>query len=80
MRTKIIIYNSNPKAYNLVKMLEFLSGDRSMIMFYFVGVHPGTIVKTTLLCAAFRGKAEHYPNPHSKRYPTPCLPAAGGQG
>ncbi len=49
VKTKIMILNSNPKAYNLDKMLEFLAGDRSVFMFYFVGVDPGKVVSTVLV-------------------------------
>jgi hypothetical protein len=49
IKTKIMILNSNPKAYNLDKMLEFLASDRSVFMFYFVGVDPGEIVDTVLI-------------------------------
>jgi hypothetical protein len=49
VKTKIMILNSNPKAYNLDKMLEFLASDRSVFMFYFVGVDPGKIVNTVLV-------------------------------
>ncbi|MFH1747417.1 MAG: hypothetical protein ABIG44_10285 [Planctomycetota bacterium] len=49
VKTKIMILNSNPKAYNLDKMLEYLTGDRSVFMFYFVGVDPGKIVNTVLI-------------------------------
>jgi len=44
-----MVLNSNPKAYNLDKMLEFLAQDRSVFMFYFVGVDPGKIVNTVLV-------------------------------
>ena len=40
VKTKIMILSSNPKAYNLDKILEFLSHDKSVFMFYFVGVDP----------------------------------------
>lgn len=49
VKTKIMILNSNPKAYNLDKMLEFLAADRSVFMLYFVGVDPGRIVNTVLV-------------------------------
>lgn len=49
VKTKIMILSSNPKAYNLDKMLEFLGSDRSVFMFYFVGVDPGKIVNTALV-------------------------------
>ncbi len=38
IKTKIMILNSNPKAYNLDKMLSFLSSKHSVFMFYFVGI------------------------------------------
>ena len=49
VKTKIMILSSNPKAYNLDKMLEFLAQYRSVFMFYFVGVDPGMIVNTVLV-------------------------------
>jgi hypothetical protein len=49
VKTKIMVLDSNPKAYNLDKMLEFLALERSVFMFYFVGVEPGTIVNTVLV-------------------------------
>ena len=49
VKTKIMILSSNPKAYNLDKLLEFLATERSVFMFYFVGVDPGRIVNTALI-------------------------------
>jgi hypothetical protein len=49
VKTKIMILNSNPKAYNLDKMLEFLAREKSVFMFYFVGVEPAKIVDTVLV-------------------------------
>ena len=49
VKTKIMILSSNPKAYNLDKILEFLSNDKSVFMFYFVGVDPIRIVNTVLV-------------------------------
>ncbi|MBA5868286.1 MAG: hypothetical protein GDA67_16460 [Nitrospira sp. CR1.3] len=49
VKTKIMIRDSNPKAYNLDKMLEFLSSDRSIFMFYFVGIGPGKTINTILV-------------------------------
>ena len=49
VKTKIMILSSNPKAYNLDKILEFLSHDKSVFMFYFVGVDPIRIVNTVLI-------------------------------
>lgn len=49
VKTKIMILASNPKAYNLDKMLQFLARERSVFMFYFVGVDPGKIVNTVFV-------------------------------
>ena len=49
VKTKIMILSSNPKAYNLDKILEFLSTEKSVFMFYFVGVDLTRIVKTVLV-------------------------------
>lgn len=49
VKTKIMILNSNPKAYNLDKMLEFLTNTRSVFMFYFIGVETGKIISTALI-------------------------------
>lgn len=49
VKTKIMILNSNPKAYNLDKILEYLARDRSVFMFYFVGIDPGEMVRTVLV-------------------------------
>lgn len=49
VKTKIMILKSNPKAYNIDKMLEFLSKEKSVLMFYFIGLEPNKIVSTTLV-------------------------------
>lgn len=49
VKTKIMILHSNPKAYNLDKALEFLASERSVFMFYFVGIEPVRIVNTVLV-------------------------------
>ncbi len=49
IKTKIMVLDSNPKAYNLDKMLEFLSNDKSVFMFYFVGIEPCKVVGTVLV-------------------------------
>ncbi len=49
VKTKIMVLHSNPKAYNIDKMLQFLSINQSVFMFYFVGVDPGKIVDTVLV-------------------------------
>jgi hypothetical protein len=49
VKTKIMVLASNPKAYNLDKILEFLATEKSVFMFYFVGVDPDRIVNTVLV-------------------------------
>lgn len=49
VKTKIMVLASNPKAYNLDKILEFLATEKSVLMFYFVGVDPARIVNTVLV-------------------------------
>ncbi len=41
--------SSNPKAYNLDKMLEYLSHERSVFLVYLIGVKPGALVNTVLV-------------------------------
>jgi hypothetical protein len=48
IKTKIMILDSNPKAYNIDKMLEFLSIPTSVFLFYFIGINPCEIFNTTL--------------------------------
>jgi hypothetical protein len=49
VKTKIMVLSSNPKAYNLDKILEYLANNRSVFLFYFVGVDPGKIINTVLV-------------------------------
>lgn len=49
IKTKIMVLNSNPKAYNLDKMLEFLAEDGTVFLFYFIGIDPKEITNTTLI-------------------------------
>lgn len=49
VKTKIMVLSSNPKAYNLDKMLSFLANDKSVFLFYFVGVEPYALVNTVLV-------------------------------
>ena len=58
VKTKVMILDSNPKAYNIDKMLEFLSGDKSVFLFYFVGIEPMKIVSTALLSIFQNGLRE----------------------
>ncbi len=49
VKTKIMVLNSNPKAYNIDKLLEYLSKDKSVFMFYFIGIEPDKIVNQVLV-------------------------------
>lgn len=49
VKTKIMVLNSNPKAYNIDKLIEYLSRDKSVFMFYFVGIEPNKIVNQALV-------------------------------
>lgn len=49
IKTKIMVLKSNPKAYNIDKMLDFLSKNKSVFMFYFIGLEPNKIVAQTLI-------------------------------
>jgi len=49
VKTKIMVLSSNPKAYNIDKMLQFLSISNSVFMFYFVGIDKVKIADTVLV-------------------------------
>lgn len=49
IKTKIMILQSNPKAYNIDKLLDFLSSDDSVFLFYFIGIEPSKIVNQSLV-------------------------------
>jgi hypothetical protein len=49
IKTKIMLQNSNPKAYNIDKFLEFLSQNNTVFLFYFIGLDAEKIVNTTLV-------------------------------
>jgi hypothetical protein len=49
IKTKIMILQSNPKAYNIDKLLDFLSSDESIFLFYFIGIEPSKIVNQSLV-------------------------------
>lgn len=49
IKTKVMVLDSNPKAYNLDKVLEFLASDHTVFMFYFIGVEPVRIIDTVLV-------------------------------
>lgn len=49
VKTKIMLLNSNPKAYNIDKFLEFLSQENSVFLFYFIGIDAKKIVNKVLV-------------------------------
>ena len=49
VKTKIMVLRSNPKAYNIDKLLEFLAEDKSVFMFYFIGIEPNRIANKILI-------------------------------
>lgn len=49
IKTKVMVLNSAPKAYNLDKMLEFLAKKDTVFLFYFVGILPKQIVGQVLI-------------------------------
>lgn len=49
VKTKIMVLNSNPKGYNIDKMLEFLSKQGSVFLLYLIGIGPDKIVNKVLL-------------------------------
>lgn len=49
VKTKVILLNSNPKAYNIDKFLEFLSQDNSVFLFFFVGINDAAVTNTCLV-------------------------------
>jgi len=49
VKTKIMILKSMPKAYNIDKLLEFLSKEESIFMLYFIGIEPNKIVAQSLI-------------------------------
>ncbi len=49
VKTKIMVLSSNPKAYNIDKLLEFLVEDQSVFMLYFIGIGPRKIINQILI-------------------------------
>ncbi|MBP9827864.1 hypothetical protein KBC55_01790 [Patescibacteria group bacterium] len=49
VKTKIMVLKSNPKAYNIDKILHFLTHEKSVFMFYFIGIEPNKIVAQVLV-------------------------------
>lgn len=49
VKSKLTYLNSNPKAYNIDKILEFLSLENSVFLFFFIGIDEKEISKTNLV-------------------------------
>ncbi len=49
VKTKIMTLSSNPKGYNIDKLLEFLSKEKSVYMLYFIGIEPNRVVNKVLV-------------------------------
>lgn len=49
IKTKIMVLNSNPKAYNIDKLLEFLTKEQTVFMFYFIGIGADKIINQALI-------------------------------
>lgn len=52
IKTKVLFLNSNPKAYNIDKLLFFLSGPDSIYMIYIVGIDDNGKI-SAVLCSVF---------------------------
>lgn len=55
IKTKILYLDSNPKAYNIDKFLKCMGKEKSVFMFFFVGIDK-TGVFNTILCSVFHDK------------------------
>jgi hypothetical protein len=55
IKTKVLFLGSNPKAYNIDKVLKFLSEKNSVYMIYFVGIDETKSIRT-ILCPMFNKK------------------------
>ena len=49
VKTKIVLLNSNPKAYNIDKFLEFHTRDNTVFLFYFIGIDVNKIFNKILI-------------------------------
>lgn len=52
IKTKIIYLDSNPKAYNIDKFLKCMATQRTVFMFFFVGIDT-TGISNTILCSVY---------------------------
>lgn len=57
IKTKVMYLDSNPKAYNIDKFLQCMGKDKSVFMFFFVGVDEKGIVNT-VLASVFHDKLQ----------------------
>lgn len=55
IKTKILYLNSNPKAYNIDKFLKYMGKEKTVFMFFFVGVDVTGAV-STILVSVFHDK------------------------
>lgn len=58
VKTKIILLNSNPKAYNIDKFLEFHSRSNTVFLFYFIGIDEVKIFSKVLISVFQRNLIE----------------------
>jgi hypothetical protein len=49
IKTKLVSKNSNPKAYNIDKFLEFHNRPNTVLLFYFIGIEAARIFNTMLI-------------------------------
>lgn len=49
VKTKIVLLNSNPKAYNIDKFLEFYNRPNTVFLFYFIGIDATKIFNNILV-------------------------------
>ena len=57
IKTKVLYLDSNPKAYNIDKFLKCMGMDKSVFMFFFVGINEKGIVNT-VLCSVYHNKLQ----------------------
>lgn len=55
IKTKVLFLDANPKAYNIDKLLEFLSRDDSVYLLFFIGIDENNEIHTRL-CSMFENE------------------------
>ena len=58
IKTKILLLSSNPKGYNVDKLLQFLSEEKSVYMLYLVGINLKDDSITLRLCSMYDSRLE----------------------